>query len=558
LGSLTTRKPAVGALDKLLNGVSPEQLEVERPDGPNNLLPEDLREIAWEPIMMAVRLFQDEGANAFSGNKRERCASAIKCSTKSKSERLKTFHMRPVKQISSPDELENPAGLGESLSHGGNKQRRLLWSILLAFAVVLPAVVEFTILYRQAFDIPYQDDYAAILAFAREYRQLPGFSAKALEVLTQQTNDYKLAFAHFIVACDLEATGHLNFPFLVMLGNLFLLLIAYLLWRTYRSPSPRSLNQRLVEFLPISLLLFAPFYWETLDWSMAGLQNIPVIFFSLLSIILLVATNPGKSGLGRSLLAGLSAVLAALSSANGFLLAPIGLLILLPRKALSAAALWCACFLLPVAVYLYHYVPHRYSAHVLHSAPLNEKVFYFFALLGCAILHPWVAAFFGVALAAIFALSVRSRFDRMHPVSFYFTLWVLATAALVGGLRGAIASRYSIYSVLVFIYAYFYLVSYLSGRVSGSTLKRFSIAAIACSFLFFAAGIFKGNQRLSERRAIVLAGMAHYRANPELNSPMIDPIVLEYWPEEPEFERIELNSALRDHLLVLSSPQSGP
>jgi hypothetical protein len=94
--------------------------------------------------------------------------------------------------------------------------------------------------------------------------------------------------------------------------------------------------------------------------------------------------------------------------------------------------------------------------------------------------------------------------------------------------------------------------------VSGSTLKRFSIAAIACSFLFFAAGIFKGNQRLSERRAIVLAGMAHYRANPELNSPMIDPIVLEYWPEEPEFERIELNSALRDHLLVLSSPQSGP
>jgi hypothetical protein len=343
-----------------------------------------------------------------------------------------------------------------------------------------------------------------------------------------------------------------------MLGNLFLLLIAYLLWRTYRSPSPRSLNQRLVEFLPISLLLFAPFYWETLDWSMAGLQNIPVIFFSLLSIILLVATNPGKSGLGRSLLAGLSAVLAALSSANGFLLAPIGLLILLPRKAFSAAALWCACFLLPVAVYLYHYVPHRYSAHVLHSATLNEKVFYFFALLGCAILHPWVAAFFGVALAAIFALSVRSRFDRMHPVSFYFTLWVLATAALVGGLRGAIASRYSIYSVLVFIYAYFYLVSYLSGRVSGSTLKRFSIAAIACSFLFFAAGIFKGNQRLSERRAIVLAGMAHYRANPELNSPMIDPIVLEYWPEEPEFERIELNSALRDHLLVLSSPQSGP
>ena len=57
-------------------------------------------------------------------------------------------------------------------------------------------------------------------------------------------------------------------------------------------------------------------------------------------------------------------------------------------------------------------------------------------------------------------------------------------------------------------------------------------------------------------RALVLAGMEHYRANPQVNSPIIDPNVLQLIPEEPEFERIELNEALHEDLLVLPSAPS--
>ena len=57
---------------------------------------------------------------------------------------------------------------------------------------------------------------------------------KLLDIATAQSNEYKLAFAHSIVASEMEITGHLNFAFLTTLGNLFLLPIGYLLWLTYQ------------------------------------------------------------------------------------------------------------------------------------------------------------------------------------------------------------------------------------------------------------------------------------------------------------------------------------
>ena len=49
-----------------------------------------------------------------------------------------------------------------------------------------------------------------------------------------------------------------------------------------------DLNRRLLEFLPISFLFFSLTYWENLNWTTTALVNIPVIFFSLLAIYLLL------------------------------------------------------------------------------------------------------------------------------------------------------------------------------------------------------------------------------------------------------------------------------
>src|ERR1700744_109448 len=102
-------------------------------------------------------------------------------------------------------------------------------TFLLIFAVLLPAILAFGTLYRQALIFPFQDDYAVILSFAADYERLPSFASKLLDVATTQTIEYKIIFEHFVVASEMELTHHINFALLTAIGDLFLLPIGYLL-----------------------------------------------------------------------------------------------------------------------------------------------------------------------------------------------------------------------------------------------------------------------------------------------------------------------------------------
>lgn len=118
---------------------------------------------------------------------------------------------------------------------------------------------------------------------------------------------------------------------------------------------------------------------------MAGLQKFSVVLFSLLAIYLLVPKGTKSPSIPVLLLACTSAILAAFSSANGFLLAPVGLLLLLRRRAFVASAIWCISFVLPVAAYRYHYVAYHVSVNTMHRGSFVGKLAYYFAFLGCAI-----------------------------------------------------------------------------------------------------------------------------------------------------------------------------
>jgi hypothetical protein len=416
-------------------------------------------------------------------------------------------------------------------------------TLLLLFAVLLPAISAFGILYRQALIVPYQDDYGVILAFAADYEQLPSLESKLLAIATTQTIEYKIIFEHFIVASEMELTNHISFALLTGLGDLFLLPIAYLLWRTYQEKGT-DLNHRLLAFVPISLLFFSLTYWETLNWSTADLQNVPVICFSLLAIYLLFPMSGG-----RWLLACLVAGLAACTSPNGFLLGPVGLMILLPRRTYAKSLLWCASFVGPLAAYLYHYTP---AVRVAHRTFYITRPIFFLAFLGAgAVPYRWPAALLGIAILVIFWLAVRSRFDRTNPVAFYFTVWVLATGLMVSSVRGAtgvwVVSRYSIYSILLLIFCYSFLAQYL---------PAFNRRGFYVTSIVFALGIcllaqVHAYRKLGARRRMVLTGIALYRADPQANSPMIDPNLLQALPGEKEYEQNALTNAIRKHVYTL-------
>jgi hypothetical protein len=423
-------------------------------------------------------------------------------------------------------------------------------TFLLIFAALLPAFAAYGILYQQAPSVPYQDDYGAILAFAVDYEQLPTLAAKVLDIATEQSNEYKLGFEHFIVASEVELTRHLNFAFLTALGNLFLLPIGYLLWLTYQDRES-DLNRRLLQFLPISLLFFALTYWENLDWAMTGLQNTPVILFSLLAIYFLASTR------AHPLLACLAAALAAFSSANGFLLGPAGLLILLPRRAYARALAWCVSFAVPLAAYLYHYTP---SVPVMHHRFFYiTRPFFFLAFLGSVVPFRWAAALLGMVLLTIFLLAVRFRFDRTNAVGFYFAVWIVATSMLVAWVRGAVsfstASRYSIYSNLMLIFCYSFLSRYVFSRSPTFNRRRFYTTSVVIAVgICFAADV-SAYKKLEARRRMVLSGIEFYRASPEVNSPMVDPLVEKTVPREKALEHAILTQAIQKHIYTLPPKQ---
>jgi len=429
-------------------------------------------------------------------------------------------------------------------------------ALLTVVLVALPAVVAYGIMYRQAINVPYQDDYNVILAFATDYHQLLSLKAKLVETATRQTNDYKLVFAHAIVALELELTGHLNFGFLVALGNLLLVPIAYLLWRTYAT-NEQPLARRLMEFLPISLIFFSLTYWETLNWAMAGLQNISVVLFSFLSIYLLLPAGATPTR-GRVILSCVSAILAAFSSANGFLLAPIGLFIFLRRRAYADLLAWCVSFVLPFVAYLYHYVPHSVSMAATHRTLHLKALYYFLAFLGCVIPNRQVpsygqlgAAVLGLAVLIVISFAIGKRFDRSNPVAFHLMLWILATGILVAFLRGSIASRYSIYSILLLTFCYSFLKEYVPQRWKSFNRKRFCVASVALSAVLCLLADVVGYQHLAARRCMILAGIEHYRSNPDVNSPMIDPLVRLVYPLEEAFERETLTRAIKQRIYTL-------
>ena len=220
---------------------------------------------------------------------------------------------------------------------------------------------------------------------------------------------------------------------------------------------------------------------------------------------------------------------------------------LLRRKAYVACVAWCASFAIAAGIYAYHY----HSVHENPPTVLTRGV-YFFCFLGCALQNRIAAFITGILLTAIFALSIRRRFEQTHPVTFYFTAWIFCSGAVVAWVRGSTSSRYSIYSVLLLIFAYRFLSGYLLQRFSRLRFPHVLVPALALSTALCVSSDVSAFRNLKQRREMVLAGMNIYLESHGTRSPMVDPLVKITWPKEEEFERVILNRAIQDG--VLSRP----
>ncbi len=422
------------------------------------------------------------------------------------------------------------------------------WAALALMSV--PVTAFYALLFRYMRNVPIMDDYHAVIEFALVMRQLPSVGSKLLWIMVAQHNDYKFILLHLFVAAQWAATGHVNFTSLILFGNFLQLGIVWLYWKHF-CVDEVDLNRRLFLFLPVVFLLMQLNGVENLDWAITDMEKIPAVFFSFASLHYLL--KDGRRGFS---LACVTALLAYFSAANGFMVAPIGLVLLAPRRQWARAAVWSGILLAAAGIYAYRYQVFGVTLQG-SRAPLIYKPVFYLSLLGSGIENmsrfpvKGGAIVLGAVLLGLFAHAAWKKYYLTNPFAFYSTLWCLLTCVLITqgrSLMGIILSltgRYKLFSDLMMVFGYGYAVHCLdTAKVSVRRKHMLYAATLAVVVLFAASSDYFGKKFLANRQRRVAEGVNEFEADPVRNPPMIGLTDQPIPQAEPQHDRVVLNEAI--------------
>ena len=358
-------------------------------------------------------------------------------------------------------------------------------TLLISLVLLIPVVVYFRLLDYYAINIPKWDDHA-LKMFLEDYSRAQTFWDR-LGILFKQHNEHRIALTRWISWLDYSLFGKLNYRHLMLFGNFLLLGIPLLWWRIL------SVNRKpLYTLLPVPFLWLTLAHWENMYWGMASIQNFGVVTFVAWTIYFLAAK--GRLKFGMALIA---AGFALITSGNGLLVVLIGLVMLALSRSYHRLVVWGVFSVFSLVLYFTNYTKVPYNPE--SKASLPELLKGYMAFLGAfAESFPvkghfeitiWLGTIlFLVAISIVLTCLLRilrNQYETKEGKTndlfcLGILLFVLGTAAIVVygragfGLEGLITSRYKIYSLLLVMTGFLYVVipirgSFLSPYVSGIT-----------------------------------------------------------------------------------------
>ncbi|WKZ33410.1 MAG: hypothetical protein QY316_03100 [Thermodesulfobacteriota bacterium] len=324
-------------------------------------------------------------------------------------------------------------------------------SFLKAFVFIALAatpVYFFSIIYKYAANVPYWDDYSAILDFLIRYQDAEG-AFQRLGMLFAQHNEHRIALGNLATLVMYELTGTVDFRAMIFFGNAALLGMVLVFYRMFDADVRKPLY-----FIPVVFFLFQFQFGHTIFWAMASVSNFYVLLFTFSSLLVLE-----KGGRPFYMAAFLLAALASVTQGSGiFALVSCALLLLL-KKDLRGLAAWGALSAVVLALYFGFYEKppeHPSMVKAVFEEPVNT-VEYFFTLAGASFPFPFIA---GLVFAVLFVLLTFKGYYRKNPALYCGLVYVFLTVAATSlarsglGIEGALSSRYKIVSALFPILLY--------------------------------------------------------------------------------------------------------
>ncbi|KAB7730878.1 hypothetical protein F5984_12105 [Rudanella paleaurantiibacter] len=384
---------------------------------------------------------------------------------------------------------------------------RIWFSLLLT---LVPVVIFWLCWGHLAVNVPKWDDHA-LKAYLLYSEQETDVSGKIYQ-LFRQHNEHRIVLDRMVTWLDYNLFGKLNYRHLMLLGNASLLgllaVLSAVLHRTVRSTRRES---GLVYAAPVAFLLFNLSSWENAFWGMAALQNFSVVLWVMGSLYCLTVGWQVWVAVGL-------AILATLTSGNGLLIWPIGVVVLLLQRQYRPLLGWSLSALVVIGLYFLGY------ENPEGNPPARGSVLDFFkgwlAFNGAAadvfpLGNPFLLCLFlgsvltvGVLGAALwvfirdllpYALSKTCQTTPRPAAGNLFFVgcaaFLLGTGLIVAwsrvgfGLDVLITSRYKIYSLLLMAVAYVYAIAQLAPRwrgLAGTVGLVGSVAIAGLSYVVYA------------------------------------------------------------------------
>jgi len=355
--------------------------------------------------------------------------------------------------------------------------------------IFVPVLAYFLSLFLTAVNIPLQDEYDAVLNFANKF-----FSSGSnrLALLFSQHNEHRLMLYRSLTVLITWLTGSLNLKVLTIIGNLSLLGFAVFL---YKSARLRLAKHKALYFLPAAFMLFQPQYYAIILQS-GAIADLGIVCFSLAAIYFL-----NKPAIRYFFFALFAAMLAVFSKANGFLIFPAGLVILIFNKKYKEGLIWSLTGVILSVIYFAGYVrPVDSPPLAIFNQPVESGKFILYLIgAGLADFFPSSAAFSGpltmisgaLVLMYFIFIFTRLKSGKLNIIIFTFLVFLFLTviAITIGrslfGAEYALSSRFRVYSDIFLILVYITIIEFLSDKVIKLAFPAVLILAMVFNFISY-------------------------------------------------------------------------
>lgn len=379
--------------------------------------------------------------------------------------------------------------------------------IILSVLTFLPIYIFYLTIFVFAVNIPYWDDYDAILGFINNYLE-SNFKNKVTLILSQH-NEHRIVFTRVITLLTYYLTNKINFKLLTFIGNISLIGLLLVLLKSFMFS-----KNKFLYFLPAIFLLFQPQYWGTIYFAMASLSNLYVLFFVFLSLYLLT-----KQSIKCFLFSLLSSIFATFTSGNGMLVFFVGLVPLIYQKRYKEIILWMLVGIGCVSFYFYGYIkPSQHPGIVasIFATPAHTIIYYFSYLGLCLLDFSWKAAyliplFLGILFFLHFIYLIKTKYYKKNIVITSFLLFLFLTGAVVSlsrsGFEQGLPSRYKIVSVLFLILFYFSIMEIMPHKI----INRIFPILLVFSFFFNLFSYHKNFDYIILQKKYLIEGLTLWR-----------------------------------------------